>query len=240
MTPSILRALINNCPALKSIVLGRADISENDMLLFIERYPRILSLQMSVQPDHLKNVIPSLCRRHSSILQELDINTDNLPPNGPEFISTILSNCSALKKLAVVGTPSSEIALQDLVSVKWATTSLENLQLAIRAPDFHQDRLLQEWRQYRYMYLYQDEIEPGSEIANFNIQVLLLRRLYEVLQAQPKLTIKHLYWTEEWSAIPREFVECITWGYLTAQRLCWMCLYLKPLDLIEHTIRAHA
>jgi hypothetical protein len=238
MTSNILGALTNACLALNSINMGNANIKEIDMLRLIERCSGIRYLQMHLRPDHLKDVIPSLTRRHSSTLQVLHFNIDNLPPNGHGFISTILGTCSSLKKLSVDRTPRGRgIALQDLLSAKWATTSLESLYLHIRAPVLYQDRFLQEWRSYQYMCLRQDEIEPESEIANFNSQVLLLKQFYEILQAQPNLTSRQLFWQEGWLWMPHEFAEYTTWGYMTVERLHWMALYLKPLVQIDEITR---
>jgi hypothetical protein len=242
MISRILGALMNSCPALNSIDMDRATISEVDMLLFIDRCPRMRSLQIDIQPDHLRGVIQSLSRHYSSTLQVLRINTNNLPSNSHGFIATILGSCSTLKELSFDENISNSpgIILQDLLSVKWATNSLERLSLIICATDLDQKRFLEEWRHYQCMYLGQDEIEPESEIAKFNSQVFLLKQLYETLQAQPNLTNRCLRWQRGWFAIPHEFAEVITKGYLTVERLGWIPLYLKPVYLIDKGIRTTA
>ncbi|KAF9156497.1 hypothetical protein BG015_004709 [Linnemannia schmuckeri] len=242
VTSNIFGALINNCPALISINMGRATIPEIDMLLFIERCSGIRSLQINIQSDHLRSVIPCLSRRYSATLQVLHVNTDDLPPNSHGFISTILSHCSALKTLSVdQGLCNSlGVSLQDLLVIKWATTSLESLYLPMREPALDQNRFLKEWRRDRCMYLGQNEIEPESEIASFYSQVLLLKQFYETLQAQPNLTSIQLQWRRGWLMIPKEFAEDFTNGYLTAERLSWMALYLSPLYVIDKLIRAAA
>lgn len=239
---SIFGAIINSCPALTALDMGRTVIPEIDMLLFVGRCSEIRSLQMYIWPDHLRGVIRSLSRRYSSTLQVLRINTSDLPPNSHGFISTILSHCSALKALSLDQDLSNSpgVDLQDLLTVKWATASLESLYLPMRAPALDQGQFLEEWRRDRCMYLGQDNIKPDSAIARFYGQVLLVRQFYETLQAQLNLKSVQLKWRHEWFVIPQEFAEDFTDGYLTMERLSWMTLYLSPLYVIDKLIRAAA
>lgn len=242
MTSNIFGAIINGCPALTSLDLGRTVIEESEMLLFIGRCPEIRNLQMYIQPDHLRGVIHSLSRRYSSTLQVLRINTNDLPPNSYGFISMVLSHCSALKTLSLdqdlLNSPG--VDLQDLLSVKWATTSLESLYLRIRAPVLDQGCFLKEWKRDRCMYPGQGNIKPESAIASFYSQVLLVKQFYETLQALPNLKSVQLKWKHGWFVIPLEFAEDFTDGYLTMERLSWMTFYLNPHHAIDKLIRAAA
>ncbi|KAK5807837.1 hypothetical protein F5H01DRAFT_370747 [Linnemannia elongata] len=242
MTSNIFGAIINTCPALTSLDMGRTEIPEIDMLLFIGRCSKIRSLQMYIQPDHLRGVIRSLSRQYSSTLQVLRINTNDLPPNSHGLISTILSHCSALKTLSLDKdlSYSPGVHLQDLLAVKWATTSLESLYLPIRAPVLDQATFLEEWRRDRCMYIGLNNIEPESAIASFYNQVLLVKQLYETLQAQTSLKSVQLKWRHGWFVIPQEFAEDFTEGYLTVERLSCISLYLNPLHAIDKLIRKAA
>ncbi|KAG9068209.1 hypothetical protein KI688_011804 [Linnemannia hyalina] len=241
-TSNIFGAIIDSCPALTSLDMGRTEISGIDMLAFIGRYSKIRSLQMCIQPDRLRGVIRSLSRRYNSTLQVLRINTNNLPPNNHGFISMILSHCSALKTLSLDQDLSSSpgVDLKDLLAVKWATTSLESLYLPMRAPVLDKGRFLEEWRRDRCTYLGHGNIEPESAIASFYSQVLLVKQFCETLQAQPNLRSIQLKWRNGWLVIPLEFAEECTNGYLTIERLSWMTLYLSPLYVIDKLVRAAA
>ncbi|KAF9131057.1 hypothetical protein BGW39_002318 [Mortierella sp. 14UC] len=240
---NIITCLTKSCTALNSIDFTHTRISEADMLHFIALCPPLRSLAMYLQPDHHKSVIPSLLSRFGSILQELRIHGRDLPPsNDHGFIALVLAHCSCLKTLSIDLDHNRGVVLQDLLAVEWATSSLENLCLAIGAPDVEVelDRLLQEWRQHRCIYLYPGEYGPEGPIARASTYVGQLLQFYKRLQAQPRLTNLQLKWRRGWFSIPHEFAEVFTGGELTEKKLSWMMLNLNPLYTADKIVRSAA
>ncbi|KAK3826665.1 MAG: hypothetical protein J3R72DRAFT_13873 [Linnemannia gamsii] len=232
---NILTSLTKNTPSVNTVRLHRTHhISEADTLHFLEPSLQLRSLEMVDVAVRLERVIPTLLDRFGSTLQELNIHQSHFSHDNHAFIGTILAHCSCLKKLSIdlpVQSANVGIALQELLAIEWASTSLESLCFPIKGSDveIEQDHLLQEWRQHRYVYLDPDEYDPDGIIGRSIVFVDLLSRLYRRLQAQLRLTSLQLAWSRMWFAIPLEFAEAFSNGQLTERRLGWMKLFLNPL-----------
>ncbi|KAK3844976.1 MAG: hypothetical protein J3R72DRAFT_521352 [Linnemannia gamsii] len=242
---NILTSLTRNTPPVNTVSFYRSRcISGADMLHFLARCSQLRSLELADVAVRLESVVPTLVNRFGTTLQELILYERHVPPNGLEFITTILAHCSCLKKLSVDSLQSSivGIALQDLLAIEWASTSLENLSIPIKEPfdQIEQGFLLQEWRQHQYMYLQPDEYDPEGIIARSRVLIDLLLRLYRRLQAQSRLKSLKLAWHRMWYSIPLEFAEVFGDWELAETNLQWMKLFLFPLDTANKNARSAA
>ncbi|KAG0376233.1 hypothetical protein BGX24_008057 [Mortierella sp. AD032] len=232
---NILTSLTKNTPSVDTVSFNRTQhTSEADTLHFLARCSQLRSFAMDHNFELLKSVVPILVDRFGSTLQELIIYESNVHQDNHDFIATVLAHCSCLKKLSIGRSYQSTqkgIALQDLLEVEWASTSLESLSIPIKEPfdQIEHDRLLQEWRQHRYIYLDPEEYDPDGVIARSKVLVDMLSRLYRRFQAQSRLPYLQFAWHRMWHAIPLEFVEVFSNGQLTERRLGWMSLFPNTL-----------
>ncbi|KAF9900369.1 hypothetical protein EC991_007443 [Linnemannia zychae] len=240
----IITCLAKNCPVLNSVDFTATPIPEADMHCFIALCPPLYSLGMTFQSDHHRGVIPSLISRFGHTLQELRIHGSDLPPNSDHgFIVSVLAHCPCLKTLSIDSdhlATNKGVALQDLLAVEWATTSLEDLCLAISIPkdDAEIYRLLQEWKHHQGIYLYPGEYDPEGPIGRCRTYVNQFLQFFKNLQAQPRLTSLKLKWGQGGCLIPCEFAEVFTGGELTVEKLSRIMLNLSSLKAVSKVFRS--